>query len=299
MRRNWGVVLGWIVAMCVLQAGCSSGTTVAEPPAKSAEPAATAVPSADGITFVKGGVLQVVADGKLVPVPAAQTVRAVGRGADSGGVVVEDTSGSSAGQLAWYAPGEAKPTLLWRSKEAGNLGTVRYLKNRDSVWFSVFGDPDAVLKSAAPPSGDQLLRALDPGFNGEFDVDASGEAIAYVGKGQEPSTLWFRDAEGSTALPVKVALVFSPDLSSDASRVCFVGGLKASELSVWVYDLDGGKPTELKQTRGLAPTEPVFSADGSRIVFRSGTDGTLWVVDAKQGTSVKLPFVADEGPVGW
>ena len=297
-QRHWAIVLSGL-AVAGLLVGCSSGTAASKPQPQS-EATATQVPAAaEGISFVQDGSLRVVRNGRAEAVPAADKVQAVGRGSDAGGIVVMGASGSSNGQIGWYQPSAAKILPLWRTEERGNLGSVRYLKGADSVWFSVYGDPKALLKSAAPPSGSPVIRKLDSGFSGEFDVDAKGEGIVFVGASQLPSTITLRDAEGESLLPVKLGLIFSPDFSADGTKLCFVGGQKASDLSIWVYDIQSGESAQLTRTRDLGPTVPVFSADGTKVAFRSSKDGSLWITDVSDGQPVKLPFTADEGPIGW
>ncbi len=261
---------------------------------------ATSVPAAaEGLTFVADGQLMVIRDGKAEKTAVAGTVQAVGTGADRGGLLVRDNPGEASADVSWYQPGSDKVTKLWRSDDAGSLGPVRYLSQAESVWFSVFGDPDTVLKSASPPSSEAMIRALDSSFNGEFDIDSRGEIIAYVGNAQNPSVLMVADGEGESAVPTKLGLIFSPDLSTEGTTLCFVGGQTSEDMSIWILDREQGQLRELTETREQAPTVPVFSADGASVAFRSAGDGHLWIVDVESGRPQKLPFVADEGPISW
>jgi hypothetical protein len=299
MNHQCRIVAGGGLVLALLLGGCSSPAKVAPAEQTSSVATATVPASAEGISFVRDGELQFIRKGRAETVQTDGTVQAVGRASDTGGIVVIGDSGGSAGKVTWYASAAAKPIELWKASEPGTLGTVRYLKGTNSMWLSEYGDPEAVLKSATPPSGEQLIHEMDASFGGEFDADAKGESFVFVGKNQDPSTISIRDAEGSGALPVDLALIFSPDLSANGQKVCFVGGMKAGDLSVWTYDLATGKPAEVVKTRGLGPTAPVFSADAKRVAFRSAKDGALWVVDLKSGVPTKLPFIADEGPIGW
>jgi len=298
MNHQCRIVAGGGLVLALLLTGCSSPEKVAPAKQTSSVTTAAAPASAEGISFVHDGTVQFIRKGKAETVKTDGPVQAVGRSADAGGIVVIG-SGSSASKVTWWASASAKPIELWKAGDSGSLGTIQYLKGTNSMWLSEYGDPEAVLKSATPPSGEQLIHEMDASFGGEFDVDAQGENFVFVGKNQDPSTISIRDAEGSGALPVELALIFSPDLSANGQKVCFVGGKKAGDLTVWTYDLATGKPAEVVKTRGLGPTVPVFSADAKRIAFRSAKDGALWVVDLKSGAPTKLPFIADEGPIGW
>jgi len=296
--RRWRLWVSIALAASAL-VGCASGT--ADRPSEPTDnEVVTAVPeSADGISFVRDGRLMVIQAGQAKPVPTSDPVQAVGMGADAGGLVFRDAPGEASAQVSWYLPGSDKPSGLWVSDDAGSLGSVRYLRDADTVWFSTFGDPKTQLKVATPPSSEAMIRELDSSFNGEFDVDERGELIAYVGNAQNPSVLMVADAEGESAVPTELGLIFSPDLTPDGTMLCFVGGQSAEDMSIWVFDREQGEVRELTQTRGLKPTVPVFSADRANVAFRSADDGSLWIADLAGGKPQKLPFMADEGPISW
>lgn len=293
--RVWGCVA--VASLALLGCASTTGTKESKPVATGVEAASLA--DGSGISYVAAGQLMALRDGQAERVATKAPVQALGTGADAGGLVVRDTTSAQPANISWYSPETGKLTDLRQSSEGGSLGSVRFLSKLDSVWFSVFGDPDASLKSATPAGADAQVRALGSSFNGEFDVDSRGETIAFVGAGQNPSTLTLKDGEGESVVPTKLALIFTPDLSADGTTLCFVGGQSAADLSVWVLDRSQGKLRDLSKTRGLKPTVPVFSADGARVAFRGAEDGSLWIVDVASGTPKRLPIVADEGPIGW
>lgn len=296
--RRWHLLASVALVACALS-GCSSGAAD-QPSAPADNKVTSTVPkAAEGISFVRDGQLTVIRAGKAEQVSVPGPVQAVGVGADAGGLVFRDSPGEARAQVSWYQSGSDNPQKLWVSEDAGSLGSVRYLRDADAVWFSSFGDPDTQLKLATPPSSEAMIKALDSSFNGEFDVDGRGEIVAYVGNSQNPSVLMVADAEGESAVPTKLGLIFSPDLTADGAKLCFVGGQSADALSIWIFDREQGELRELAQTRGLAPTVPVLSADGTSVAFRAADNGSLWLVDVAGGKPQKLPFVADEGPIGW
>lgn len=296
-RCRWGA---WgCTAMVVLAlTGCSqNGETRAQ---VTPSPVGAVIPKqADGISYVNAGKLLVLRDGQAEDVTTPGTVQAVGIGVDAGGLVVLDADQPESLRLSWYSSATGKLSEIPFSATTGSLGSVRYLNKPDSLWFSVYGDPDTLLMSATPSDAEAMARALDSGFNGEFDVDSRGETIAYVGNNQNPSTLTVRDGEGESAVPTKLALIFSPEFSADDTMLCFVGGQSPEELSIWILDRGTGALRELTETRGLKPTMPVFAADGAKLAFRGAEDGSLWIVDVASGKPQKLPVIADEGPFGW
>lgn len=299
--RPWLACLSAALIACALSGpGCTTPKTESPSPAPAYTEVATSMPeAAEGLAFVVGGRLMVIRDGKSEKATVRGTVQAVGTVADGGGLLIRDQPGDASAEVSRYEPASDKMTKLWRSEDAGSLGSVRYLSQAESVWFSVFGDPETVLKSATPPSSEAMVRALDSSFNGDFDIDSRGEITAYVGNAQNPSVLMVVDAKGESAVPTKLGLIFSPDLSAQGTELCFVGGQPSEDLSVWIFDREQGALRELAETRQLTPTVPVFSADGANIAFRSAGDGSLWIVDVSSGTPQKLPFVADEGPISW
>jgi len=298
--RPWLVCVGAAVIACALSVGGCVSSPESPAPVPAGNEVATSVPTAaEGLAYVAEGKLMVIRSGKAEQASDVGTVQAVGTGADGGGLLVRDKPGQSSADVSWYLPGPDELTKLWRSDDAGSLGPVRYLDQADSVWFSVFGDPETVLKSASPPSSEAMVRALDSSFNGEFDIDSRGEVVAYVGNAQNPSVLMVADAEGESAVPTKLGLIFSPDLAAEGAGLCFVGGQTSEDLALWVFDREQGELRELTETRKLTPTVPVFSADGANVAFRSANDGSLWIVDVASGKPQKLPLVADEGPISW
>lgn len=299
-RRTWSA---WgTMAMVVLAlTGCAQKSDTQTQSSTPNPVGSTLTKEADGISYVDAGKLMVLRGGQVEQVTTPGMVQAVGIGigVDAGGLVVREAPAAKSARLSWYSSVTDKLNELPASGAIGSLGSVRYLSNLDSIWFSVYGDPDTLLKSATPPDAEAMTRALDSRFNGEFDVDSRGETIAYVGTSQNPSTLMLRDGEGESAVPTKLALIFSPEFSVDDTLLCFVGGQSGEDLSIWVFDRGQGELRELSKTRGLKPTAPVFSAEGEKVAFRSAEDGSLWIVDVASGKPQKLPVVADEGPIGW
>ena len=296
--RFWFTCMSAAVMLCAAT-GCTPKAEGPSPTPADTKVATSVPAAAEGLAFVAGKQLMVIRDGKAEKANAPGTVQAVGTGADGGGLLVRDKPGESSADVSWYLPGPDELTKLWRSDDAGSLGPVRYLNQADSVWFSVFGDPKTVLKSATPPSSEAMIRALDSSFNGDFDIDSRGEILVYVANTQNPSALIVADGEGESAVPTKLGLIFSPDLSAQGTELCFVGGQSSEDLSVWVFDREQGALRELAETQKQTPTVPVFSADGANVAFRSADDGSLWIVDVESGKPQKLPFVADEGPISW
>ena len=298
IMRSWLTYVSAVLLACALS-GCTSTTESPTPEPADTEVGSSVPTAAEGLAFVADGQLMVIRNGKAERTDTPGTVQAVGTGANGGGLLVRDKPRESSADVSWYLPGAGELTKLRRFDDAGTLGLIRYLNQADAVWFTVFGDPNTVLMSASPPSSEAMIRALGSSFNGEFDVDSRGELIAYVGNTQSPSVLMLADGEGESAVPTKLDLIFSPDLSPQGTELCFAGGQSSEDLSVWVFDREQGELRELTDTRKLTPTVPVFSADGANVAFRSADDGSLWIVDVASGKPQKLPFVADEGPIGW
>ena len=122
-------------------------------------------------------------------------------------------------------------------------------------------------------AGDAFPIESDVGFNPItletlFSVSDDG-TLAYVSAGATKTRLiWFgRDGKeiGPTGPP---GYYNSVSLSPDGKRVAFDQASESGDLDIWILDLDRGVPSRFT----FDPTTeffPIWSADGSRIVFSS------------------------------
>ncbi len=121
------------------------------------------------------------------------------------------------------------------------------------------------------------------GFGNSFPAfTPDGKKLAYVSnKGQDYfglSSVYLYDFESKTSkdldLNVRSTLSFSPDgRYLYYSKLSRKNGFWAKLYDLYRYDLD--KRSEERLTHGLRAWNPNLSADGKKIVFASGSDGTV------------------------
>jgi Tol biopolymer transport system component len=122
------------------------------------------------------------------------------------------------------------------------------------------------------PIAEQVFS--DPIFgNGMFSVSSNGVLVYRAGAGSGNTQLtWFDRAGkrlGTVGLPGDY---LNPELSPDGKRVAFERRSAQGDRDVWLLDLSRGTPTRFTFT----PSDeymPIWSPDGSRIVFASNRQG--------------------------
>ncbi len=296
-----------LFACVVCLAGLSAAAGCASQPPHGAAPDSASRPAAlpayaDGLTFVSDGHVWTVGDGATNEVaPGGDAKRDVSRIIGGDGLAVTAESGQSA-YVETVIPGDARRKRVHAANDASLLGSVRYDMSGGGfrLWASEFGDPATRLVVIRDGSGSVVHRLPLAGFSGEFDVDPSGKTVVYTGTGQNPAQLMVYSGSRSQALVAGFATVFTPSFSRDGGSVCFTGSRSPSDpLSVWVVDVHTKAVRAMAGTNGWKPTWPVFSPDGTRIAFRSGNDGSLWIAPLGEGAPQKLPLSASETALAW
>ena len=131
--------------------------------------------------------------------------------------------------------------------------------------------PDTAVAVQPDVNHPALLSATDYSVSGNGTLIYVPSTIAtQVGPG---APVWV-DRSGRPAGPVVSGQVVAPveiRLSPDARRLLVSGG-RPEDRDLWVYDLAGRPPIPLAD-RG-DNVAPVWSPDGTRVVFASNRDGT-------------------------
>jgi hypothetical protein len=191
--------------------------------------------------------------------------------------------------------GERK--TLWRGGYFGRYvptenGRGHLVYVRGGVLFAVPFDPVRLEIRGTPT---RLLEdvAADPGTgSGRFDFSSTGTFIYESGAGPIPWTVAWLGADGKTApLLARPSFYYSPRVSPDGQRLA-VGIDSGKGQDIYVYDRQRDVQTRLTYTGRAA--DPVWTADGKHLMFRSyGAGPGLWWVRT-DGTSQPVRLL-DEG----
>src|SRR5512133_3004415 len=133
---------------------------------------------------------------------------------------------------------------------------------------------------------------------------ADGRWIATVEKGASGDELWLQKPGDSRELPrllwsspVRLA---APAFNRDGSRLAFVDARDDVKGDIWLFDLAAGNSAPRRLTGPEAADDaPVFTIDGTALVYQRQTPGTLSLelvrLDYTTGTSRVLPVGIDAG----
>ena len=127
------------------------------------------------------------------------------------------------------------------------------------------------------PLGDQPDSVLEPAFSftaGHAASVSNSGALAYFSAPSRSVAAVWLDATGQPAgrLGIPAGNYSRARISPDGTQAVFVKSISPSESSLWLVDLIRGSALALSSGGGRNDT-PVWSPDGSRIVFASDRDG--------------------------
>ena len=162
------------------------------------------------------------------------------------------------------APVYAEPGYLLSARQ-GRLAAQPF----DVRSFKITGEPVML--------PDEPTSILDPAYSYTAGTSASVSLAGTLAYFSTPSTntraVWM-DAAGRTSgdLNLPPGHYDTVNISPDGSQAVFVRSTSPSESSVWLSDLGRGGASPLSSGRGRNDV-PVWSKDGSRIVFTSDREG--------------------------
>ena len=181
------------------------------------------------------------------------------------------------GGHARYAP---PGYLVYYDETRGGLQAVGF----DADRLEVIGSPVSVI--------DSVFRAPSMGAP-FFEVSLTG-SLVYLSGGLDRSLMWVdRRGQGSPATEERRGFRF-PALSRDGTKVAVTIDPRPSEL--WLYDLERGTRVHLaggthQVQRGSSALTPLWSPDGSRLLFTAG--GDLYWMPADGSSDAEAVLVND------
>jgi len=193
------------------------------------------------------------------------------------------------------APVYAEPGWLLYVRQ-GVLAARRF----DARTLEVSGDP--------VPLEDEPTSILDPATSftaGHATSVSRTGSLAYFSSPSVNTVATWYDADGRVeeALDLPPGHYETARISPDGTRAIFVRSTSPSESALWLVDLTRGSTALL--TSGLGRNDsPVWSPDGTRVVFASDRDGPqqFYVKTVDDGAPEKLLAGTDamfKGPTSW
>jgi dipeptidyl aminopeptidase/acylaminoacyl peptidase len=161
----------------------------------------------------------------------------------------------------------------------------------DPARREVSGDPSPIAEE---------VGTFGPNSAAGFAVSANGLlAFRKATRGTESYLKWF-DRNGQESLAVEAAAAYdNPALSPDGMRIA-VAERDGRSSDIWLIDVERGARTRFTSNADL-DLDPVWSRDGSKILFRSSGATDLYVKDAGgvQPESVVVETDATKTPCDW
>jgi len=147
------------------------------------------------------------------------------------------------------------------------------------------------------PGQDGLHQLTDaPGHDICPAYSADGKQIAFCSDRTGAYEIWVMKANGKQERQIThlgTSATF-PDFAPDGRRLAFAApppGETNAEL--WLVPTEGGAPTRVTHTPDTSERHPVWSPDGSKLLFvrlAGGTSGQLWTLDVRSGQETQLTF---------
>lgn len=138
------------------------------------------------------------------------------------------------------------------------------------------------------PDGTDVTRLTEvPEFDACPDFGPGGRLIAFCSNRSGPFEIWLMDGTGYNERQLTTLNGNSTfaDISPDGRKVVFCGspqGGSEDDHDIWSISVDGGSLVQLTNSPGQDDCNPVWSPDGSKVLFTSLRDGVaeLWVMEA-------------------
>ncbi|MET0166921.1 MAG: protein kinase, partial [Vicinamibacterales bacterium] len=185
----------------------------------------------------------------------------------------------------------ARTVVVQGGSDARYLPTGHLIYAREENLFAVaFDAATKAISGSAVPVVQRLARAPDPAgttATANYSVSNTG-TLVYVAGGLGAYRLVWLDREGrESPLAAPARRYAQAKLSPDGSRVAVV-----IEGDIWVWDNGRGTLTRLT-VDASEEWSPLWTVDGTRIVFATREKGILWM--ASDGTGESKPLFETNG----
>jgi Tol biopolymer transport system component len=193
------------------------------------------------------------------------------------------------------------------STSSGQSGWLLF--GRQGVLVAQAFDPKTLKTTGQPvPLVDEPSVLFDPSRSytaGRItSVSSTGALAYYSGPIMKTHPVWL-DSTGQTTgtLPVKPGYYSTVRVSPDATQAVFVQSTSPTESTMWLIDLQRASASLLASGGGRNDT-PVWSADGTRVLFASDREGpqNFYVKNLVDGTPERPIYQSDvlfKNPTDW
>jgi Tol biopolymer transport system component len=172
------------------------------------------------------------------------------------------------------------PVEVGRSAAAAAYASGHLLYLRESTLMARPFDPSTLeFGGEAVPVVEQVALLSTGTARAVFSPSETGTLVTQSGVTQAGSVLRWRDRSGELIGEVgEPERLYSVELSPDGTlAMVVVGDSESGNGDLWIFDLDRGLPTRFTSDEG-DEFAPLWSPDGSEIVYTSADGGTYRVV---------------------
>ncbi len=192
--------------------------------------------------------------------------------------------------------------LIQGGSSAQYLPTGHIIYGRDEQIFAVPFDLASLTVQGTPVSVLDEIDTVDVNGCAQYSLSAKGD-LAYLSAGEDQAELelvWMNISGKASHLDIGNPYSFEHVFRRDGQKLATM--IPAANDKIYVYDFQRNIMTRLTNTPGN-DTQPIWSPDGTQIVYRNDRDGSLdmYVIPA-DGSSPAQRILAspeDESPDVW